>query len=137
MDGIMGIAHAAYNVSDMQAALHFYVDQLGLTRAFSMCREDGTPGTEYLSIVPGQFLELFYAGKAPNGVCFNHLCLRVEDCAAAVELLQSKGVSIDVLPKKGHDGNLQAWIHDPDGNKIELMQLFPESPQCKADERLK
>ena len=32
-------------------------------------------------------------------------------------------------PKLGLDHNLQAWIKDPDGNAIELMQITPESPQ--------
>lgn len=30
------------------------------------------------------------------------------------------------------DKNWQAWIHDPDGNKVELMMIDPESPQAKA-----
>jgi hypothetical protein len=29
----------------------------------------------------------------------------------------------------GLDFNTQAWVKDPDGNPIELMQLAPESPQ--------
>jgi lactoylglutathione lyase len=34
---------------------------------------------------------------------------------------------------RGNDGNLQAWISDPDGNRIEFMELDPESKQRKAD----
>jgi lactoylglutathione lyase len=41
-------------------------------------------------------------------------------------------VEIDVEPKTGADNNTQAWIHDPDGNKIELMQISPDSPQAIA-----
>lgn len=134
MNGITGIAHAAYDVSDMESALDFYVNKLGFTRAFTMTRADGTPGTEYLRVAPGQFLELFYGGRGEKGGSYNHLCLRVESCEQTVRALMEKGVTIDVMPKRGHDGNLQAWIRDPDGNKLELMQLFPGSPQMKADE---
>ena len=31
-------------------------------------------------------------------------------------------------PMKGVDNNYQAWIIDPDGNRIEFMQLEPDSP---------
>ena len=49
-----------------------------------------------------------------------------------VEALRGKGAPIDVEPKQGGDKNWQAWTHDPDGNKIELMKISPESPQAKA-----
>jgi hypothetical protein len=32
----------------------------------------------------------------------------------------------------GLDHNWQAWIRDPDGNTIELMELVQESPQRQA-----
>ena len=34
--------------------------------------------------------------------------------------------------KTSTDKNWQAWIHDPDGNKVELMMIDPDSPQAKA-----
>lgn len=133
MNGIMGIAHAAYNVSDMKASLDFYVGKLGFTHSFSIPRDDGTPWIEYLHVAPGQFIELFYSDEAPVGGYYNHLCLQCEDCAETVKALIANGVEIDVMPNQGKDGNTQAWIHDPDGNKIELMQISPLSPQVKAE----
>ena len=41
------------------------------------------------------------------------------------------GAPQDDAPKQGADFNWQCWTHDPDGNKIELMQLSEESPQMK------
>lgn len=134
MKGIMGIGHVAYNVSNMKASLEFYVGKLGFTHSFSIPRDDGTPWIEYLHVAPGQFIELFYSDEAPAGGYYNHLCLQVEDCAAAVEALRENGVVIDVMPNQGKDFNIQAWIHDPDGNKIEIMQISPVSPQAKAEQ---
>lgn len=51
---------------------------------------------------------------------------------AALEHLRSIGVEIAQEPKTAADHNWQAWINDPDGNKIELMMLAPDSPQSKA-----
>ena len=36
----------------------------------------------------------------------------------------------------GADGNWQAWIEDPDGHRIELMQMMPDSLQAKAIARM-
>ena len=35
------------------------------------------------------------------------------------------------------DGNRQAWLEDPDGNRIELMEMAPDCLQYKAIERLR
>ena len=32
----------------------------------------------------------------------------------------------------GADYNHQAWIEDPDGNRIELMQMMPKAMQLEA-----
>ena len=92
---ITGLAHVALVASDMQKSLDFYCGALGLTHAFSIPREDGTPWIEYLKICPGQFLER------------------------------------DV-PRQGRDKNWQCWVDDPDGHRIELMQIDPASPQALA-----
>jgi lactoylglutathione lyase len=39
-------------------------------------------------------------------------------------------------PKLGLDGNRQAWFEDPDGNRIELMQMLPGNMQEAAIKRL-
>ena len=67
-----------------------------------------------------------------NSRGFQHLCLETDDLMADVERLRAIGVQIDQEPKTAADLNWQAWIHDPDGNKIELMMINPESPQAKA-----
>jgi lactoylglutathione lyase len=58
-----------------------------------------------------------------------HICLRTDDIHADVERIRGEGIPIDVEVKMGLDHNLQAWITDPDGNRIELMQLSEASPQ--------
>ena len=86
----------------------------------------------YLHVGGDRFLELFPGAAAPDPSregSFMHLCLRSEDLHADVESLREKGVTIDRDPSMGLDRNWQAWISDPDGNAIELMQLSEDSPQ--------
>jgi lactoylglutathione lyase len=60
---------------------------------------------------------------------FRHICLLTDDLRADVERLRQQGIAIEIEPKEGLDHNLQAWIRDPDGNAIELMQISEASPQ--------
>ncbi len=130
---ITGIAHVAYNVSDMKASLEFYVTKLGMKHAFSIPRDDGTPWIEYIKLADGQFIELFYSDGGFEGKSsYNHLCIEVPDCVKAADELKQAGVEIDVMPQQGKDLNWQLWIRDPDGNRIEIMQIDPDAPQAKA-----
>lgn len=128
------IAHLAYLVNDMDKTLGFYTEILGFRHAFSIPNDAGEKWIEYLMTPDGRFIELFHPEGRPveRDSGYLHLCLEVDDCAAAVAELEAKGVSIRIYPNQGKDGNWQAWIRDPDGRDIELMQLSPDSPQMKA-----
>ena len=51
--------------------------------------------------------------------------------------LAKAGIPIARERQMGADGNLQAWIEDPDGNRIELMQMDPSNMQTKALQKLR
>jgi lactoylglutathione lyase len=132
---IDGIAHAAFNTGDMKKSLDFYCRVLGFTRAFTLKKEDGAPKIEYIRAGKAHFFELFYDSPESPPVpaaSFNHVCLSVGDILAVEKRLDSLNWPVDVRPRKGMDGNWQMWTHDPDGNRLELMQLDPESLQSKA-----
>ena len=42
-----------------------------------------------------------------------------------------RGGALDRPIKLGADGNYQCWVVDPDGNRIEFMQITSESPHAK------
>ena len=44
---------------------------------------------------------------------------------------------LTIQKKMGADRNWQAWIEDPDGNRIELMQMMPDCLQLDAIARLR
>ena len=118
---IKALAHVCFVVSDLEASIAFYQDTLGLTHAFDFTNDEGERFGVYLHLGGRSFLELFrgeLAGRA-EGQSYAHLCLEVEDVAATVEELRGKGVEVTdaVL---GGDGSWQAWLADPDGNRIEL-----------------
>lgn len=131
---ILDIGHPAYGCHDLDAALQFYA-LLGIEESFRLVKEEGGVRLIYLHVAGDRFIELFPGGPPPEQRAsqqqqsYRHLCLVTDDIEGMVERLRSNGVTIDTEPKLGLDFNTQAWVKDPDGNPIELMQLSPESPQ--------
>ena len=136
---ITDIGHTALACADLDASLAFY-SSLGITESFRLKRDDGSTILVYLHIAGDRFLELFPGGpdaatRADKGaVSFRHLCLMSDDLEADLDRLRENGVAIDRDISIGLDANKQAWITDPDGNPIELMQISPISPQRAVTE---
>jgi lactoylglutathione lyase len=142
---ITSIGHVAFRVTSLQRALDFYCNKLGLSEVFRLDQEgQPSPWIVYIQIAPGAFLELFPDSQdAPGAIPtqdpqpgYHHVCLLVDDMAATLNELASRGLKITHAPTVGLDHNLQYWINDPDGHPIELMQIAADSPQTAADRSL-
>ncbi len=126
---ITGIYHVAYSVTDLDKSMHFSQGALGCKEYFRLNRDDGSLMLVYLQVGASQnFIELFPGGAArtepePKGLAgYRHLCLEVDDMDKTLADLARHGVKPETGPLTGKDGNVQAWIRDPDGNRIELMK---------------
>lgn len=142
MKGIAGLAHVAIKVTDLDRSLDFYVNKLGFPEMLRLHKDDGSPWLVYLRITDDQYLEVFPGAendRAPgwdaNGM--NHMCLAVEDIRGLVAQVEAAGIPLLLPLKLALDGNWQAWIEDPDGNRIELMEMAADSLQLKAIARLR
>lgn len=135
---ILGIGHVAFGVQNVGASLRFYVDQLGLREAFKLNRDDGSLWIIYLYVGGGAFLELFPEKEATRAgdASYKHLCLLVDDMSVTLDDLRERGLEPVGPPSVGKDGNRQAWLRDPDGNHIELMEIAPASEQSRAAKML-
>ena len=142
MRGFTSLGHVAIRVSDVDRTLEFYSGKLGFEEMLRLHREDGRLWLLYLRITDDQYLEVFpdaVGARAPpqesNGL--NHICLTVADLDHVVRQLGERGVPLSRPLKVGADGNRQAWIEDPDGNRIELMEMAADGLQARAIERLR
>jgi catechol 2,3-dioxygenase-like lactoylglutathione lyase family enzyme len=127
---IRSLAHVCFTVSDLERSTAFYRDKLGLKPAFDFLNDRGRRFGQYFCIGGRTFLELFQGGLNPpaEGQSYRHFCLEVDDLRATAEELRRRGVEVGE-PKLGSDRSWQAWLSDPDGNRIELHQYTPESKQ--------
>ena len=128
---VKGVAHAAFNVSDMEKAIKFYEDVLELQHPTT-----GEPWIVYLHAGGNQFIELFYGGVngqeyKDENIGYSHLCLEVEDIQKIADQITQAGWVLDSPVSQGMDKNWQCWTHDPDHNRIELMQMEEDSLQCR------
>jgi lactoylglutathione lyase len=140
MKGITSIGHVAIRVKDFDRSLEFYVGKLGFSEMFRLDR-DGRLWIIYLRVTDDQYLELFSdatGDRAPatEGVGLNHLCLTVDDIDAVIDQLAATGIPLTRPKKMAIDRNNQAWIEDPDGNRIELMQMAIDCLHVEAIKRL-
>ena len=137
-------------VSDLDAALAFYCDGLGLIETRRYESEKGRFSLIFLA-APADLeraktdqaprVELTYNWPAEDGTTesltggrnFGHLAYRVEDIYATCAHLQSQGITILRPPRDGH----MAFVRRPDGASVELLQagenLAPQEPWASME----
>ena len=142
MKGFSSIGHVALKVKDIERTLDFYVGKLGFAEMMRLDKPDGSLWIVYLRITDDQYLELFpgaVGDRAPgwDAIGVNHFCLCVDDLDNVLAQMEHAGIPLLMGKKTGVDNNYQAWIEDPDGNRIELMQIAPNALQREALARLR
>ena len=129
---ITSIAHLCLAVENLDAMEDFYVNKLGLPKAFDFIDEkDGHRYGLYLKAGGRTFIELF-EGKKPgySDICaYRHICLEVDDINKTVAEIRARGGKT-TDPELGKDNSWQAWIGDPEGNAIELHCYTKDSWQA-------
>jgi len=126
---ITGIAHNCYVVKNLETSIAFY-QLLGMTPAFDFLRESGERFGVYLHMGGRNFFELFVGDvtEVTGKPSYQHVCLEVDDIHTTIADFRAKGIEVSDA-KMGSDHSWQAWIADPDGNRIELHHYTPESKQ--------
>jgi lactoylglutathione lyase len=141
MHGINGVGHVAIKVTDLDRSLDYYINKLGFAEMLRLHKDDGSVWLVYLRITDAQYLEVFPGAendRAPgwNANGMNHMCLTVENIDDTLAQVAAAGLELLLPLKTAIDGNRQAWLEDPDGNRIELMEMAEDSLQLQAIRRL-
>ena len=152
------LMHIAFFTDQMEAMEEFYCDKLGLKKKVEVKYKvyldwNDRPAMQkiaqedpervfntYIELAQGQFIELFpievkrsEESVVDNTPGYSHFALLVDDIYAAKKQLLEAGVKIDTDISKGPSETYQMWIHDPDGNKFEIMQYTENSIQLKGN----
>ncbi|MBQ6544405.1 MAG: Gfo/Idh/MocA family oxidoreductase [Lachnospiraceae bacterium] len=112
--------------------LPFYVKEMEKRLA-------GKKWSVYMNWTDNTFIELFYVPSAKrkhpadpkNDLNYTHFSLEVSDLKAFREQVLARGGApyIDSEIEMGLENTWVFWMHDPDGNRFEIMEYTPESYQ--------
>ena len=124
----MRYLHTMLRVHDLELAVDFFVNKLGLRELRRSRNEGGRFTLVFLgSGTPGDAaeIELTHNWDEPTpyttGRYFGHLAFEVEDIYETCHRLQAGDVAILRPPRDGH----MAFVKSPDGHSVELLQRGP------------
>ena len=117
--GLAQIGQIAVPVSDIERAIAFYRDTLGMRLLFQ-----APPGLAFFDCA-GVRLMLDAPAKAQAGTCSSVIYYKVADLHSAFETFSARGVIFEAKPHliaRLPDHELwMAFFRDPDGNLLALM----------------
>ncbi len=123
----MLLDHIVLLVADIDAALGFYVDVLGLSPERVDEFRRGKVLFPSVRINADTLIDLLPVASAPASAAQNmdHLCLNIEysHWREIVEGLPARGIEVEAGPMTlwgAHGDAIAVYIHDPDGNRVEL-----------------
>lgn len=126
----MRLLHTMLRVGNLEASLKFYCELLGMR----LLRQKDYPGGEFTLAFVGygdesdhSVIELTHnwgQDKYDLGNAYGHIALGVDDIYSTCEQIKSQGGKVvrEPGPMK-HGSTVIAFVEDPDGYKVELIQL--------------
>lgn len=135
----MRLLHTMLRVGNLDKSLSFYCDVLGM----QLLRKKDYPGGKFTLAFIGYgdesentVIELTYnwgRDRYDLGDAYGHIALGVDDIYKTCDMIKAKGgrVTREPGPMK-HGSTVIAFIEDPDGYKVELIQLQSEPAAAHA-----
>lgn len=129
----MKFLHTMIRVKDLDRALDFFINKLGLVETRRYENQAGKFTLVFIATAKGEpEIELTYnwdmSEEYTFGRNFGHIAFQVDDIYETCERLMKAGVTILRPPRDGH----LAFIKSPDNQPIELLQKGeskkPQSP---------
>jgi len=127
---VLGVAHLAVYVKDLDKTRNFYEGLLGYNECFTLPKKDGT-GTRivFIKVNDHQYFEIFNEADRGEGQ-LNHISFYTDSADGMYTYLKSKGIAVmgdKGAVGKGQTGNKNFNVKDPDGHIVEIVEYQPDS----------
>ena len=125
----MRLLHTMLRVGNLEKSLAFYTDVMGMQLLRKKDYPEGRFTLAFVGYQPedeGAVIELTHNWDTEGydlGTGYGHIALEVEDAYATCDAIRARGGNVvrDAGPMK-HSTTVIAFVEDPDGYKIELIQ---------------
>lgn len=126
----MRLLHTMLRVGNLERSLNFYCNMLGM----KLLRQKDYPGGEFTLAFVGYgeevdhtVLELTHnwgTDQYELGSGYGHIAIGVDDIYGTCETIRQQGGNVTREPgPMKHGSTVIAFVEDPDGYKVELIQL--------------
>ena len=131
-----GIDHVGIAVTDFQKSLDFYTKVMGFRVAFKFPGPEGKPTTTFLQLNRDTFIEMAPASaNLPAGI--THIGIESADEKTTILRLRQEGATVQDARVSAQTNALLSNVTDPDGIRLELVELTPDSLHKKAEDAWK
>ena len=119
--------HTAFRVSDLDAAIRFYTESLGLRLLFRSINHEEQEAYALLELEGGN-LELIQTLNAPfvrpkiEPPYCPHLALGTEDISKVLDMVRARGIEVVKGPLEIPGEEKWLYIRDPDNNVVEYIE---------------
>ncbi len=127
---ILGVAHMAIYVRNVDKTRQFYEEFLGFDEPFTLPKKGGDGvRIAFIKVNDHQYFEVFNEADRGEGQ-LNHISFYTDNADRMYAYLKSRGVTImsdKGAVGKGQTGNKNFNVKDPDGHIVEIVEYQPDS----------
>jgi catechol 2,3-dioxygenase-like lactoylglutathione lyase family enzyme len=132
--GIVGINHIAIAVPDVEKAVEYYTKTMGFPEAFRGRNAAGQVQLVYVQVSKNTFIEIqSVSPERPAGIY--HFGVHVDNMKAATAMWKARGADVKDITVSGPTKAILSNVFDPNGVRMELLELPPESSHRQAMDR--
>jgi catechol 2,3-dioxygenase-like lactoylglutathione lyase family enzyme len=128
---IVGIAHVAFQSSDLAASATFYTGTLGYELAFKV---QEPAEAWYFKVNDGQFIKLVAVPGTTADDRLVEVAWQVTDISQTRAALLARGLEASPLTVRA-DGTRATTLRDPDGHLVAFVEYTPDSRQVETEGR--
>lgn len=132
-NNIVRVNHVGIVVPDLEQAVTYYTETLGFPEAFRIHTDAGDVALVYLQVSQNTFVELLPVNET-RAAGLNHFGVHVDDMEAVISMFRERGADVqDSFASSS--GAILSNVVDPNGVRMELLELPPESMHRQAMDR--
>ena len=133
---VVGINHVAIAVPDVEKAVDYYTKTMGFPEAFRGRNAAGQVQLVYVQVSKNTFIEIqSVSPERPAGIY--HFGVHVDNMREVTDLFKARGADVKPITVSGPTKAILSNVVDPNGIRMELLELPPESSHRQAMERWK